>query len=261
MAIRISIFDIRQFPSCDNIDEHSNYLALSVDQNRILKFHLRNDRCRALASDLLIRKACKNRIALFRRTDDSGLPIKPCHPDFLFNVSHDEDFVILAESDCHSVGIDIMRVKQSNPNIALTEMLENLRNIFTCNEWEYIHSDSNGKLRRFFHVWTAKEAYVKAIGTGLYTEPESVFVEGLSDMLHIDPHIVHQGNEVKSKMFTSKILNKLIEDYVISVCTGPLIECDNSWTKFCTPRNFEPSCPVSISSFVKLSLEELVNYT
>jgi phosphopantetheine--protein transferase-like protein len=150
-----------------------------------------------------------------------------------------------------------MKIKPSSPKISVSEMLDNLRDIFTVEEWKYINLHPEDRLRRFYHVWTAKEAYVKTIGTGLYTEPQCVSVDGLiEDVYH--PRIAHAGNTDKSLKFTTEISESIIEDYVVAICAGPLEDCDKSWSKFCSSRDAVPS-PVKLCSVVELKLEDLVS--
>lgn len=256
MALNLFIFDIRCFPNNDDLTEESELLKSCLDKSRILKFHSRDDRCRALAGELLIRKVCPSGLRELRRKDDGGSAIKPCHPDVLFNVSHDEDFVILAQSPNHAVGVDIMKIKKSNPKVSVAEMLENLRDIFSMREWSYMQSHPEDSLRRFYRVWTAKEAYVKALGTGLYTEPRSVCVEGLErEESHVFVH--HEGSE----SFRTAIFDSLIQNYIVSICVGPLEKCDKSWTQFVrkNSESIDSLPPVTISSLVILKLEDLVS--
>jgi phosphopantetheine--protein transferase-like protein len=164
--------------------------------------------------------------------------IKPLIPDgFFFNISHDNDFVLLGTCNNQSVGIDIMKVKQSNPNIPIPDMLSNLKGIFTDVEWTYITSVRNPRdqLTRFFELWTAKEAYVKCLGTGLYTEPQELSLEGmekevLSGWKNLS--ISQVGFMHRSDEFRILVTTTVVPDHVIAVCVGAVELCDDSWTRF-----------------------------
>jgi len=57
------------------------------------------------------------------------------------------------------VGIDIEKVRNVNMRVA--------QKMFTPKEQYYIFSDKKKIQRRFFEIWTKKEAYVKKMGTGI----------------------------------------------------------------------------------------------
>lgn len=71
-----------------------------------------------------------------------------------FNLSHSGDWLLCAVSDT-PVGADIETPRTVSPNL--------LRRTCTPAELAYIGDDA----QRFLEVWTAKEAYLKLLGTGL----------------------------------------------------------------------------------------------
>jgi 4'-phosphopantetheinyl transferase len=79
-----------------------------------------------------------------------------------FNLSHAKDLVVYAFSREANLGIDVEHVR----------LMENLERIaeqyFTASESAYIHSlPEPDKVGAFFHIWTCKEACLKASGDGL----------------------------------------------------------------------------------------------
>lgn len=74
-----------------------------------------------------------------------------------FNISHTDGMVGIAISD-EPVGIDIERIKDADLRIA--------KRFFTVSENYYIES-AECKDKRFFEIWTKKEAYLKYTGKGL----------------------------------------------------------------------------------------------
>jgi 4'-phosphopantetheinyl transferase len=79
-----------------------------------------------------------------------------------FNVSHTEGMVLFAAVDCGPIGVDVERLSRKT-DIGLAERY------FAPAEVDYVHSsyDPEARMEAFFRVWTLKEAFIKAIGTGL----------------------------------------------------------------------------------------------
>eukprot|EP01066_Platyproteum_vivax_P017896 Platyproteum_vivax@DN7449_c0_g1_i4.p1 len=59
------------------------------------------------------------------------------------------------------------------PRKDISSYFENMANVFSSREWAHIHAGSTDqeKMKRFYLLWAMKESFVKAIGTGLYTDP------------------------------------------------------------------------------------------
>ncbi len=79
-----------------------------------------------------------------------------------FNLTHSHDLAILAVASDREVGVDVEHLRD---NIEF-EMLA--ARYFSPLEAETLASLEGNELKRqFFRIWTAKEAYIKAIGQGL----------------------------------------------------------------------------------------------
>ncbi len=78
-----------------------------------------------------------------------------------FNLSHKYDYTVYALT-LSTVGVDLEKIGEKKGVLAIA------KRFFTSHEWEYL-----GKLKpqdaivEFFRLWTAKEAYLKAIGEGI----------------------------------------------------------------------------------------------
>jgi 4'-phosphopantetheinyl transferase len=83
-------------------------------------------------------------------------------PPLRFNLSHSHGLALFAFCFEHEIGIDLEKIR---PEVAL-EGIEN--NFFSTRERDELAALSL-ELRAggFFHCWTRKEAYVKALGGGL----------------------------------------------------------------------------------------------
>ncbi len=82
--------------------------------------------------------------------------------DVRFNLSHSGDIALLALTVGREVGVDVERLRDRVPFQKLAARF------FAPEEAESLNQLSGPDLRlRFFRIWTAKEAYIKAIGMGL----------------------------------------------------------------------------------------------
>ncbi len=80
-----------------------------------------------------------------------------------FNLSHSEDAVVIAVCREAAVGVDIESIK---PN---REILRIARRFFSKHEYTVLQSlPKTQRLSGFYNCWTRKEAFVKAVGSGLY---------------------------------------------------------------------------------------------
>ncbi len=83
-----------------------------------------------------------------------------------FNVAHTEGLVVcsIAQHPDSLVGVDVERLsRRTDPALA--------DRYFSAPEIAYLHSHRSDEARRtaFLRVWTLKESFIKAIGTGLQT--------------------------------------------------------------------------------------------
>lgn len=89
------------------------------------------------------------------------------HPssNLYFNVSHSNDKIVYALSLNKNLGIDIEYIRDN------VEECNIAQKFFHKNEYAFIKqlNDCNQQLAKmaFFHCWTRKEAFIKAIGLGL----------------------------------------------------------------------------------------------
>ncbi len=122
---------------------------------------------------------------------------KPYSATSFFNISHSNEYVVLAISDKHPIGVDIEEIK---------EVKDDMRKyISSKEEYLYIKNDKN-----FFEVWTSKESLSKAYGTGLY------------DIKNI-PALPLDGVKIyQNKKYRSNII--YLDNYVLSIT----IESENN---------------------------------
>lgn len=87
-----------------------------------------------------------------------------------FNLSHSGARVACAVADC-AVGVDIEAREVKVDAVAIA------RRFFTTAESRWITSDAESAALRFAALWTLKEAYLKATGSGLTIPLDSVTIE------------------------------------------------------------------------------------
>ena len=84
-----------------------------------------------------------------------------------FSVSYTHGVCLIALSDAE-IGADIERLRAAKPNVA--------SRCFTDSENRYLYQDMTLFDKRFYELWTQKEAYLKYTGEGFYRSPKSVDV-------------------------------------------------------------------------------------
>jgi 4'-phosphopantetheinyl transferase len=134
------------------------------EQNRAKRFHKEIDRNRFI----IYRSILKFVLAAYTKLDVKNIlfnyhsnkkPYLASHPELCFNISHSEDFAVIAISK-NEVGIDIEYISE---NFDFTNLLSD---IFTRNEILAIEN-ADDKNHAFYNSWTRKEAFVKALGKGI----------------------------------------------------------------------------------------------
>ncbi len=93
-----------------------------------------------------------------------------------FNLSHSQDLCVLATSS-DPIGVDVEFIERK------TDVLELARAVFVASENEALFNAApNLQRRMFFDFWTAKEAYMKLIGTGLSLPPKNIELKLVDDI-------------------------------------------------------------------------------
>lgn len=94
--------------------------------------------------------------------DFNKKPYLESHPYLFFNISHSEDYAVIAISN-KKIGIDIEYMSE---DFKYTDLLPD---IFDNSEILSIENAANTK-ESFYTLWTRKEAFVKALGKGIDEE-------------------------------------------------------------------------------------------
>ena len=143
----------------DTEQQRANRFAFDRDRNRFIvaRARLREllaTRLNVLPEAVELTYGVHGKPALARRFEDS---------DLRFNVSHSEDVAVYAFSLGREIGIDIEVVRQ------IPDADDIAARFFSQRENEaYLALDPSDRPLGFFCCWTRKEAFIKAIGDGLY---------------------------------------------------------------------------------------------
>ena len=137
-----------------------------------------------------------------------------------YNVSHAGNWVVLA-GGAGRLGVDLMQTKDSRVD-RLDNFFRLMRGQFTAGEWLAIRSSEKTpeeQLTAFFRNWTLKESFVKAVGTGLNLDLQTldfkVEAELTQGNVEDRTKLVRDGKET-SWRFEESFLDS---DHVVTVCT------------------------------------------
>lgn len=115
-----------------------------------------------------------------------GKPYILDHP-IHFNLTHSHELALLAVSKETEVGIDI---EYWRPRINIDGLV---KKVFTRNEQEtFLALAESQQTASFYQVWTSKEAFVKALGKGLYHPLAAIEVVVTPTL---PPEILHTSGE------------------------------------------------------------------
>lgn len=151
-----------------------------------------------------IKKHIKDRGLNFEpiiKYSEKGKPFFPLNPQLYFSISHTNRYIALC-FDSNPIGIDIEKQRICNQSIA--------NRFFHKNEADYLSHiiDKNLKDQDFTKIWTLKEAYVKAIGTGISNNFKNFYIS-------LYPKIEIHNNPEKTSL-----IHKFLPEYGIylSIC-------------------------------------------
>ena len=149
----------------------TQYINL-LDKDKLLQFNATTNEKRKKAT-LVSNGFLKEKIAeeynvnikeLVFSVEKKGKPFCRSHNNIHFSISHSGDFIAVAISD-KEIGIDIELLKKPTEKLIDRICCEKEKNNINSNE---------SKEKTFTEIWTKKEAYLKALGTGIDRELKTV---------------------------------------------------------------------------------------
>lgn len=135
----------------------------------------------------------------------TGKPFLPEHP-LHFNLSHSGNQALVGIAKT-PLGIDIEHIKMDLPNVQ--QLAPNVMHPLELMQFRKLSGSE--QIAFFYTQWTQKEAYLKAIGTGLQQHPSSILTaygQAVESLQHIHEHT----------WYTHPV--EVSENHVGSVCVG-----------------------------------------
>lgn len=165
------IFHPTDGPDAEDVDAAWPVLT-NTEKERALRFHFERDRHRWVRGRAWIRQELGRTLqqsadSVIILTEPGGRLYLPEHPGFDFNLSHTGGWIALGICQESRLGVDLETVDPTFP------ALEIATEFFLPEECEWI---AQGGVERFFHLWTAKEALMKATGRGMSLPPDKILV-------------------------------------------------------------------------------------
>ncbi len=160
--MKIYITSIKEARSEFDFNQLINYIDHKKGKKLKGYTHI-NSAWSSLIADLLVRSIIirqsnmKNKDINFGY-GDKGKPFLLNDEKIHFNISHSKDMVICGVSDT-DIGVDIENTNRKSKNY-----LDIANRFFSRSEYNFVKT---GSIQDFFKIWTLKESYVKAIGTGI----------------------------------------------------------------------------------------------
>jgi 4'-phosphopantetheinyl transferase len=183
-------------PRCDSAVINEMIQSLSGEKKeRLSRYRVDIDRklgayAEALVRCLICMKSGVKYKELEFKASGTGKPYLLVFPYYEFSISHTRNAVAAAVSD-KPVGVDVEKVRDVAGGLA--------KRVFSENEMAWLNETDENKERRFFDIWTKKEALAKYRGTGL-----------MKDLKLLD---------VKSALLREKLSSFDLGGYIVSVCS------------------------------------------
>lgn len=171
--MKLKIFSISKLTQ-----EEYNYWFALMDyekQKKVNKYRNIEDKKRTVIGEMLARQLISNQLninpdEIIFEIGEFGKP-KVKNLCVEFNISHSNDYVVCCIGD-KPIGVDIEKISPISLkliNRVCTQydidyiFLEKGKRIEDCTDEDI----GNVEMKRFYEVWTCKEAYFKSIGTGI----------------------------------------------------------------------------------------------
>ena len=137
------------------------------ERDRASRFRRRVDRDRFIVAHAVVRRVLARYLrkpahSLRFHRDRFGKPSLAHRTNVTFNLAHADSVALIAVTTGRPVGVDVERVTPLDDAFGVAEIC------FAPAERRVLHAVPAGQVNdTFFNCWTRKEAFIKAVGTGL----------------------------------------------------------------------------------------------
>lgn len=165
-------------------------LLSATEREKALKFKFVQDQHRYIVTHAMLRLILGGYLEIEPGkiefiSNDYGKPSLPeKFRKIHFNLSHSKGLSVLAFSTKAEIGIDIEKI---DPEFDF-DLIANAH--FSNDENTFIKAENGQTRKRFYTVWTRKEALLKAVGTGI---GENIGIEVFRKINHCIPEIPFPG--------------------------------------------------------------------
>ena len=180
VVVNVYFFNLKELDSFLSDEKNKDYIEEITHNNNFINIQKKKE---YIASFLLKKRFIKD--IYFNEFD------KPLSKEIFFNISHSHDLICLATSEDFDIGVDIEKNRPMNEK--LSEYISNKEEL-----------DEIKKNNNFFEIWTAKEAIVKAIGTGLNKKINTI------NPLPLNSVIEYENKKISGKTYS-------FQDYIVSI--------------------------------------------
>ncbi|PEI45015.1 hypothetical protein COL87_12240 [Bacillus pseudomycoides] len=214
----IALYAVRNSVSWDSIEVDRILETIHLaDKVRILKFKKNEDKMRALLAVLLARYALATALQmpegeLIVERLENGRPFlkEPAEWKGDFNLTHSGEWVVCALNSAGRIGVDTEKIEEIDINL--------FKGVLTRTELEVLTGNKEDSIPTFFSLWSRKESFVKALGTGLSYPLEKVEFVPISDSDSYQVYLLG-GSFITSWYCKDFYLDKR---YSLAVCTDKL---------------------------------------
>ncbi|XP_054709592.1 L-aminoadipate-semialdehyde dehydrogenase-phosphopantetheinyl transferase-like [Uloborus diversus] len=141
-----------------------------------------------------------------------------------FNLSHNGDFCVLAAEKHFNVGVDVMKTELRGKR-PIEDFFITMQKQFSASEWSYIMSAGLQKeqLERFFRLWCLKESYVKAKGTGITVDLQTLSFSCLTPIVKQDEIVSDTTLTLNGALLADWKFEEMFLDtnHYVAVALGP----------------------------------------
>ncbi len=217
--IKVTVVDISKL-SLTNDTEYLLTFLSDTEKKDLIRNRTKNKFQSSLVGRVITKKLVSdlskisiNKIVLGKTKNGQPHIKEPRNNNLHLSISHSGNYVTSAISDTAEIGVDIEQIVRFD--------IRAVANSFSKGEFAYIFNAKKmtTRLERFYKIWTLKEAFLKAIGIGMYGKMP----------------VVVSKNKIRQKLKNKLEFNNRdfylktfkIKDLTLSICSPAQIDLNN----------------------------------